>query len=244
MRHASSLRRRAQRAGAERFDGLGLGLFMWGNDDAAGPAKYRLLIEGAKYFDENGFAAVWTPERHFHAFGGPYPNPAVTGAAVAAVTKNVKIRAGSCVVPLHHPIRIAEEWAVVDNLSNGRVEIAAASGWNPNDFVLRPESHANSKQVMFTHSSRCGSCGAARSSLFQGRSARTSRSSRCRAPCRPSCRVGSRLPEIRKRGATPARAASTFSRTYSVRRWPRSARRSASIGRREQPPASILLPGR
>jgi natural product biosynthesis luciferase-like monooxygenase protein len=130
---------------------LGLGLFMWGNDDAPGPAKYRLLIEGAKYFDANGFAAVWTPERHFHAFGGPYPNPAVTGAAVATVTTHVKIRAGSCVVPLHHPVRIAEEWSVVDNLSNGRVEIAAASGWNPNDFVLRPESHANSKQVMFTN---------------------------------------------------------------------------------------------
>ena len=130
---------------------LGLGLFMWGNDDAVGQAKYRLLIEGAKYFDVNGFVAVWTPERHFHAFGGPYPNPAVTGAAIAAVTKNVKIRAGSCVVPLHHPIRIAEEWAVVDNLSNGRVEIAAASGWNPNDFVLRPENHANNKEIMFTN---------------------------------------------------------------------------------------------
>jgi natural product biosynthesis luciferase-like monooxygenase protein len=137
-------------AAPQMVHGLGLGLFMWGNDDAAGPAKYRLLMEGAKYFDEHGFAAVWTPERHFHAFGGPYPNPAVTGAAVAAVTKNVKIRAGSCVVPLHHPVRIAEEWAVVDNLSNGRVEIAAASGWNPNDFVLKPENHANNKQVMFT----------------------------------------------------------------------------------------------
>jgi natural product biosynthesis luciferase-like monooxygenase protein len=66
------------------------------------------------------------------------------------VTKHVKIRAGSCVVPLHHPVRIAEEWSVVDNLSNGRVEIAAASGWNPNDFVLKPENHANAKQVMFT----------------------------------------------------------------------------------------------
>ena len=129
---------------------IGLGLFMWGNDDAPGPAKYRLLIEGAKYFDENGFDAVWTPERHFHAFGGPYPNPAVTGAAVAAITEHVIIRAGSCVVPLHHPVRIAEEWSVVDNLSDGRVEIAAASGWNPNDFVLKPENHKNNKDVMMT----------------------------------------------------------------------------------------------
>lgn len=128
---------------------LDMGLFMWGNDDAPGSNKYRLLLEGSKFFDQNGFSAVWTPERHFHAFGGPYPNPAVTGAAVAAITKNVKIRAGSCVVPLHHPVRIAEEWGVVDNLSDGRVEIAAASGWNPNDFVLKPENHANNKQAMF-----------------------------------------------------------------------------------------------
>ncbi len=141
---------RQQPAGAKPLSKkLEMGLFMWGNDDAPGAAKYRLLMEGSKYFDENGFSAVWTPERHFHAFGGPYPNPAVTGAAVAAVTKNVKIRAGSCVVPLHHPVRIAEEWSVVDNLSDGRVEIAAASGWNPNDFVLKPENHANNKQVMF-----------------------------------------------------------------------------------------------
>jgi natural product biosynthesis luciferase-like monooxygenase protein len=127
---------------------LGFSLFMWGNDDAPGRDKYRLMIEGAKYFDRHGFEAVWTPERHFHAFGGPYPNPSVTGAALAAVTERIAIRAGSCVSPLHHPIRIAEEWAVVDNLSNGRVAIAFASGWQLNDFVLRPENHANNKGVM------------------------------------------------------------------------------------------------
>lgn len=63
-----------------------------------------------------------------------------TGAAVAAVTKNIAVRAGSCVVPLHHPARVAEEWAVIDNLTNGRAGIAVASGWHPDDFVLRPEN--------------------------------------------------------------------------------------------------------
>jgi natural product biosynthesis luciferase-like monooxygenase protein len=124
-------------------------LFMWGNDATPARDKYRLMLEAAKYFDRNGFEAVWTPERHFHAFGGPYPNPSVTAAALAAITERLGIRAGSCVSPLHHPIRIAEEWAVVDNLSNGRVAIAFASGWQPNDFVLRPENHARNKQVMF-----------------------------------------------------------------------------------------------
>jgi natural product biosynthesis luciferase-like monooxygenase protein len=137
-------------APAQQAEGrpLGFSLFMWGNDDAPGRDKYRLMLEGAKYFDRNGFEAVWTPERHFHAFGGPYPNPSVTSAALATVTERIAIRAGSCVSPLHHPVRIAEEWAVVDNLSNGRVALAFASGWNPNDFILRPENLADSKVVM------------------------------------------------------------------------------------------------
>lgn len=115
-------------------------LYYWGNDDGAGPKKYELLLEGARFADANGFCAVWTPERHFHAFGGPYPNPSVTGAAVAAVTKNIGVRAGSCVAPLHHPARIAEDWAIIDNLTNGRAGLAMASGWQPDDFVLRPEN--------------------------------------------------------------------------------------------------------
>ncbi|QYK42461.1 MAG: LLM class flavin-dependent oxidoreductase [Paracoccaceae bacterium] len=120
--------------------GMEFSLYYWGNDDGAGRGKYDLLLQGAKFADQHGFCAVWTPERHFHAFGGPYPNPSVTGAAVAAVTRNIGVRAGSCVGPLHHPLRIAEEWAVIDNLTDGRAGLAIASGWHPDDFVLRPEN--------------------------------------------------------------------------------------------------------
>ncbi len=115
-------------------------VYYWGNDDLPGPSKYELLLEGARFADQNGFVAIWTPERHFHAFGGPYPNPAVTGAAAAAITRNIGVRAGSIVAPLHHPARIAEEWAVIDNLTNGRAGMAFASGWQPDDFILRPEN--------------------------------------------------------------------------------------------------------
>ena len=129
--------------------GMDFSLYSWGNDDGVGRDKYALLLEGAQFADENGFCAVWTPERHFHAFGGLYPNPSVTGAAVAAVTKNIAVRAGSCVAPLHHPARIAEEWAVIDNLTNGRAGLAIASGWQPDDFVLRPENTPpNNKPAM------------------------------------------------------------------------------------------------
>jgi natural product biosynthesis luciferase-like monooxygenase protein len=130
--------------------GMEFSIYYWGNDDGAGPKKYEMLLEGAKFADAHGFCAVWTPERHFHAFGGPYPNPSVTGAAVAAVTKNIGVRAGSCVAPLHHPARIAEEWGIIDNLTNGRAGLAMASGWQPDDFLLRPENTPpNNRQALF-----------------------------------------------------------------------------------------------
>lgn len=129
--------------------GPAFSLFYFASDETAARGEaYRLLMEGARFADENGFAAVWTPERHFHAFGGLYPNPMLTSAAIAAVTKHVQIRAGSCVLPLHHPARVAEDWSVVDNISNGRVGVSMAAGWQPNDFVLAPASFANRKQAM------------------------------------------------------------------------------------------------
>src|SRR6185436_15581203 len=118
------------------------------NEEQTTTDRYRLLMEGAKYADQHHFAAVWTPERHFHAFGGLYPNPSVVSAALATITERVQIRSGSVVLPLHHPIRVAEEWALVDNLSNGRVGISFASGWHPSDFVLRPENHADAKKIL------------------------------------------------------------------------------------------------
>jgi natural product biosynthesis luciferase-like monooxygenase protein len=128
---------------------LDFSLFYFGGDDGgSADQRYRLLIEGARFADRNGFAAVWTPERHFHDFGGLYPNPAVLGAAVATITERVAIRAGSVVLPLHDPLRVAEEWSVVDNLSHGRVGISVASGWQPNDFVLAPDSYADRNSVM------------------------------------------------------------------------------------------------
>ena len=111
--------------------------------------KYNLLIESAKFADQNDFSAVWTPERHFHPFGGLYPNSSLTSTALAMVTKQIQLRAGSVVMPLHNPARVAEEWSVVDNLSNGRVALAFASGWTMDDFVLSTESHANRKKTMW-----------------------------------------------------------------------------------------------
>jgi natural product biosynthesis luciferase-like monooxygenase protein len=132
-----------------KYRAMDFSLFFFAASKGGGEEPtYRLLLEAARYADQEGLRAVWTPERHFHSFGGVYPNPAVTGAAVAAVTRRISIRAGSVVMPLHDALRVAEEWSVVDNLSEGRVEVSFASGWNANDFVLKPESYGERKQVM------------------------------------------------------------------------------------------------
>ncbi len=136
------------RDGKHASKAIQFSLMYFSSADTAGDNKYRLLLEGARFADRHGFASIWTPERHFHEFGGLYPNPAQTATALAMVTERIGLRAGSVVSALHHPARIAEEWAVVDNLSNGRVGIAFASGWQPRDFVLAP-ANFGSKTVMF-----------------------------------------------------------------------------------------------
>jgi alkanesulfonate monooxygenase SsuD/methylene tetrahydromethanopterin reductase-like flavin-dependent oxidoreductase (luciferase family) len=125
-------------------------LFFFSGGASKTPAEsYDLLIESARFADRQGFAAVWTPERHFQEFGGLYPNPAVLGAALAAATEQLGIRAGSVVLPLHEPSRVAEEWAMVDRLSDGRAGVSFASGWHPTDFALKPESYADRREAMF-----------------------------------------------------------------------------------------------
>lgn len=128
---------------------MDFGLFFFANYNVESVNKYRLLKESVKYADREGFKAIWTPERHFHEFGGLFPNPSVTSSALAMITDQIELRSGSTVSPLHDEIRIAEEWSVVDNLSNGRVALSFASGWNGNDFVLAKDNYQDRHKVMY-----------------------------------------------------------------------------------------------
>ena len=130
--------------------GIAFGLIFFSSSEAPFSGdKYRLVIESTRFADQHDFSSVWIPERHFTKDGWLYPNPAVLQAALARETRQIQLRAGSVVIPLHNPLRVAEEWAMVDNLSGGRVGVSFASGWHPNDFALFPENYAQRSEIMY-----------------------------------------------------------------------------------------------
>jgi len=114
-----------------------------------GGNKYDFIKETIQLADSFGFEAAWFPERHFDQFGGIFPNPAPLAAAMAMITSTIRLRSGSIILPLHHSIRIAEDWSMVDNLSNGRVDLSFTTGWNENDFVLAPDNYEKRASVMY-----------------------------------------------------------------------------------------------
>ncbi|GAB6041225.1 hypothetical protein JCM17961_18990 [Endothiovibrio diazotrophicus] len=124
-------------------------MFFASGEDDVKRNKYELIVEGARFGDRNGFSTVWVPERHFTPMGCLYPNPAVLHAALARETAQIRLNAGSVVAALHHPLRIAEEWSLVDNLSDGRIGLSFVSGWNPTDFAFFPERYAQRHQEMY-----------------------------------------------------------------------------------------------
>ncbi|MET9404590.1 MupA/Atu3671 family FMN-dependent luciferase-like monooxygenase [Streptomyces sp. NPDC002935] len=123
-----------------------LSVMFFGADSTAAQTRhartYEDILTVARAADRLGFHAVWTPERHFQQVGQVFPSPPVLSAALAVATERIGIRAGSVVLPLHHPLKVAEDWAVVDNLSHGRVGLSVATGWHSADFALSPGTYA------------------------------------------------------------------------------------------------------
>ncbi|HET9382615.1 MAG TPA: amino acid adenylation domain-containing protein [Streptomyces sp.] len=127
-----------------------LSLYFFGDyPDEAARDKYALIMAAAEFADRNDFHALWFPERHFDSFGALFPNPSVLAAALAARTSRIRLNAGSVVLPLHHPVRVAEEWSVVDNISGGRAGLCVASGWHARDFALAPHHYGRHREVMY-----------------------------------------------------------------------------------------------
>ncbi|MBI4636698.1 MAG: LLM class flavin-dependent oxidoreductase [Candidatus Rokubacteria bacterium] len=96
-------------------------------------AVYADALRQAAYAEELGFDAVWLAEHHFSEYG-ICPSMAVLAGALAQRTQRVSIGTAVTILPFNHPLRIAEEWAMVDLLSGGRVDFGVGRGYQPGEY--------------------------------------------------------------------------------------------------------------
>jgi alkanesulfonate monooxygenase SsuD/methylene tetrahydromethanopterin reductase-like flavin-dependent oxidoreductase (luciferase family) len=91
------------------------------------------ILDEAVYADELGYHSAWIGEHHFNSLG-VLSCPDLVLAHAAARTKRIRLAPAVTVLPLHHPIRVAEQWATLDLLSNGRVDWAAGRGYDRREY--------------------------------------------------------------------------------------------------------------
>mgnify|MGYP003628048026 FL=1 len=95
---------------------------------------YEELTESVKLADSLGWTRVMTTEHHFHYYGGAVPNPAIVLAAWARETKTIRLAPAVSLMQLRDPLKVAEDYALVDHLSGGRADMGVAKGFVPHEF--------------------------------------------------------------------------------------------------------------
>jgi putative FMN-dependent luciferase-like monooxygenase len=104
--------------------------------DSAPPAeRYRLAAEQIRHAEKAGLDSAWIAQHHFHEAEGGLPAPFAFLGFVAAQTSRIRLGTGIITLPLEHPVRVAEDAAVLDLLSNGRLELGVGTGGNPSAFA-------------------------------------------------------------------------------------------------------------
>jgi alkanesulfonate monooxygenase SsuD/methylene tetrahydromethanopterin reductase-like flavin-dependent oxidoreductase (luciferase family) len=99
------------------------------------PKLYSAALEMAAYADARGVDYAVLMEHHGSP-DGYLPAPFVMGAAIAARTSRMRILLGAVVLPLHDPVKVAEQIAVVDQISNGRLDLVFGAGYVPSEFKM------------------------------------------------------------------------------------------------------------
>jgi alkanesulfonate monooxygenase SsuD/methylene tetrahydromethanopterin reductase-like flavin-dependent oxidoreductase (luciferase family) len=92
------------------------------------------IVDEAIYADALGYHSAWIGEHHFNTLG-ILSCPDLALSYIAARTKKIRLAPAVTVLPLHHPIRVAEQWATLDLLSGGRVDFATGRGFDRGEYV-------------------------------------------------------------------------------------------------------------
>lgn len=96
--------------------------------DGDGPALYRKWMDQVIAADELGFGCAWFTEHHFRPVGGMLPNPSLFIAAVAQHTRRIRLGTAVILLPLRNPVCVAEDVAMLDILSGGRINVGIGRG--------------------------------------------------------------------------------------------------------------------
>ncbi|MEM7407708.1 MAG: LLM class flavin-dependent oxidoreductase [Pseudomonadota bacterium] len=94
---------------------------------------YAEILDQVRWLDQAGADLVWFTEHHF-VDDGYLPSWIPVAGAMASITNHVRFSTAICLLPFNHPVRLAEDLAVLDNLSNGRVELGVGMGYAPHEF--------------------------------------------------------------------------------------------------------------
>jgi alkanesulfonate monooxygenase SsuD/methylene tetrahydromethanopterin reductase-like flavin-dependent oxidoreductase (luciferase family) len=104
------------------------------------------ITDEALYADRLNMHSAWIGEHHFNSLG-VLSCPDLVLAYIAARTKHIRLAPAVTVLPLHHPIRVAEQWASLDLLSGGRVDFAAGRGYDAREYVPFKVSFADNQSI-------------------------------------------------------------------------------------------------
>ena len=128
-----------------------LQFFSWPGRRVELPTVYKRALERIEIMDHNGYDAVWLTEHHFTDYS-VCPSIPVMASYAAARTQHLRIGTGVSLAAFYHPLRLAEEIALLDTLSGGRVNWGAGRGFDANEFkafsVPMEESHARFRETV------------------------------------------------------------------------------------------------
>ena len=113
------------------------GIFIFGDNHPelgrSNRSFYEEILTIAEWAEELGFASFWLGEHHFYWYG-TCPSPPMVIAALGQRTKTIRLGPAVSVLPFHHPLMVAEEYALADNLCGGRLNFAIGSGFSPVEY--------------------------------------------------------------------------------------------------------------
>jgi alkanesulfonate monooxygenase SsuD/methylene tetrahydromethanopterin reductase-like flavin-dependent oxidoreductase (luciferase family) len=98
-------------------------------------ARYAAAIEQSVWAEENGFDSIVLSEHHGRD-DSYLPSPIVLAAAIASRTSRIRLRIAALVASLHDPLRLAEDLAVLDIVSGGRLDVTIGAGYVPSEFAM------------------------------------------------------------------------------------------------------------